>query len=70
MKKECHPYGTRPCHGHGMKCAVATRPKALTPKLAPQIPVDDAEALALYLVEHVPPAMRRELGRLLTASAS
>jgi hypothetical protein len=53
-----------------MKCAVATRPKALTPKLAPQIPVDDAEALALYLVEHVPPAMRRELGRLLMASAS
>jgi hypothetical protein len=29
------------------------------------IPVNDAEAAALFLVEHMPPAIRVELGRLL-----
>jgi hypothetical protein len=33
------------------------------------IPIDDAEAAALYLAEIMPPAIRRELGRLLVASA-
>jgi hypothetical protein len=34
----------------------------------PQIPVDNAEAAALFLAEIMPPAVRRELGRLLVAS--
>jgi hypothetical protein len=50
-----------------MKCTVAIRPKPPPEKPAPQIPVDDAEALALFLVEHVPASTRRELGRLLIA---
>jgi hypothetical protein len=32
------------------------------------IPVDDAEAAALFLVEHMRPAIRAELGRLLVAN--
>jgi hypothetical protein len=52
-----------------MKCADRIRPKAVTPKPAPQTPLHDPEAAALYLVEVMPPAMRRELGRLLVASA-
>lgn len=52
-----------------MKCAVRIRPKPVAPKKAvPQIPVDDPEVAALYLVEAMPPAMRRELGRLLVLS--
>jgi len=46
-----------------MKCTVAIRrPKPEKP--APQIPLDP-EAAALALAEVMPPAMRRELGRLL-----
>jgi hypothetical protein len=54
-----------------MKSALKTRPKpAPVPgKAGPQIPIDDAEAAALYLSEIMPPAMRRELGRLLVTSA-
>ena len=56
-----------------MKSALKTRPKPallLVPaKAEPQIPIDDAEAAALYLSEIMPPAIRRELGRLLVASA-
>jgi hypothetical protein len=56
-----------------MKSALKTRPKpalALVPKQpAPQIPLDDAEAAALYLVEVMSPAMRAQLGRLLLANA-
>jgi hypothetical protein len=37
----------------------------LPQKSAPQIPLDDPEAAARYLVEMMPPAMRRELGPLL-----
>jgi hypothetical protein len=32
------------------------------------ISLDDAEAAALFLVEHLPAALRRELGRLLSQS--
>jgi hypothetical protein len=47
-----------------MKCAVAVRrPKPEKPAL--QVPLDP-EAAALYLAEIMPPAARRELGRLLT----
>jgi hypothetical protein len=35
----------------------------------PMIPVDDAEAAALFLVEHTRPAIRAELGRLLVGNA-
>jgi hypothetical protein len=54
-----------------MKSALKTRPKpAPVPgKAGSQIPIDDAEAAALYLSEIMPPAMRRELGRLLVTSA-
>ena len=56
-----------------MKRALKTRPKlalSLVPaNTRPQIPIDDAEAAALYLAEIMPPAIRRELGRLLVASA-
>lgn len=34
----------------------------------PIIPVDDAEAAALSLVDHMRPAIRAELGRLLVAN--
>jgi hypothetical protein len=60
--RRCHPGGTRPCNGHGMKCAVRIRPKAVTPKPGAADPLHDPEAAALYLVEVTPPAMRRELG--------
>jgi hypothetical protein len=33
------------------------------------IPVNDAEAAALFPVEHMPPAIRVELGRLLVANS-
>jgi hypothetical protein len=56
-----------------MKGALKTRPKpalSLVPaKAGPQLPIDDAEAAVLYLAEITPPAMRRELRRLLVASA-
>ncbi|MGD0471592.1 MAG: hypothetical protein ABSB70_00040 [Candidatus Velthaea sp.] len=61
-----------------MKSALKTGPKpalSLVPgNLVPAnpglpIPIDDAEAAALYLAEIMPPAIRRELGRLLVASA-
>jgi hypothetical protein len=32
------------------------------------IPIDDAEAAALFLFEHMPPSISVELGRLLVAS--
>jgi hypothetical protein len=51
-----------------MKCTVPIRPKPVAPKPA-QIPLDDSESLALYLIEHIPPAMRRELGLLLLTVA-
>jgi hypothetical protein len=35
----------------------------------PIIPVDDVEAAALFLVEHMRPAIRAELGRLLVANS-
>jgi hypothetical protein len=37
-------------------------------RLRPMIPIDDAEAAALFLVEHMPPSIRVELGRLLVAN--
>jgi hypothetical protein len=55
-----------------MKSALKTRPKpAPVPgKAGPQIPIDDRRGRgALYLSEIMPPAMRRELGRLLVTSA-
>jgi hypothetical protein len=58
----CHPGGTRPCNGHGMKCAVRIRPKAVTPKPAPQIRFTIPRLRRCTLVEVMPPAMRRELG--------
>ena len=49
-----------------MKCALKTCPKSVAhQKSALQIPLDDPEAAARYLVEIMPPAMRRDLGRLL-----
>jgi hypothetical protein len=54
-----------------MQSAVRLRPKPVAPKKpASQIPLDDVEAATLYLVEILPPGMRRELARLLVASAS
>jgi hypothetical protein len=54
-----------------MQSTVRSRPKPLAPKKpAPQIPLDDPEAAARFLVEVMPPAMRRELGRLLLANAA
>ena len=41
-----------------MKNALKTRPKpafAIVPKPAPQLPLDDAEAAALFLTEIMPP---------------
>ncbi len=53
-----------------MQSPVRLRPKQVAPKKpAAQIPLDDVEAAALYLVEIMPPGMRRELARLLAASA-
>jgi hypothetical protein len=51
-----------------MKRAIAIRPKPQPEKPAPPIPLDP-EAAALYLAEVMSPAMRREQGRLLAASA-
>ncbi len=48
-----------------MSCTVAIRPKIIE-RPTPEI-VRDAEAWALFLVEHVPANMRHELGRLLMA---
>jgi hypothetical protein len=46
-----------------MECAVPIRPKPVV-KPAPQVP-SDAESWAMFLLEHVPPTVRRELGQLL-----
>jgi hypothetical protein len=48
-----------------MKCAVPIRPK---PIVKPALPIPlEPEAAALFLAEILPPAIRRELGRLLLA---
>jgi hypothetical protein len=46
---------------------IAAARRARKPE-APSIPVDDAEAAALFLAEHMRPAVQVELGRLLIAA--
>ena len=46
--------------------AINTKPPAAP--INPSMPLWDAEAAALFLTEHMPPEMRRELGRLLIQS--
>jgi hypothetical protein len=43
-----------------MRCTVAIRPKPPPETPAAQIPVDDSEALAMFLIEHMLLALRRE----------
>jgi hypothetical protein len=58
-----------------MKTLAKTRPDVenidrVGRRVRPMIPVDDAEAAALFLVEHMATAIRVELGRLLVANAN